>query len=112
MPQNFLSCEREQVLLMPPSLRDWLPEDHLPWFVLASVEQLDLAAFYRSYRAHVERAITVTRSSTGAEPRPVRVWRTQDAPLPRPQRSLHPPLQRALREEHPSLAPDTPRSAL
>ena len=24
MPQNFLSCEREQVLLMPPSLRDWL----------------------------------------------------------------------------------------
>ena len=40
MPQNFLSCEREQVLLMPPSLRDWLPEDHLAWFVLASVESL------------------------------------------------------------------------
>ncbi len=36
---------------MPPSLRDWLPEDHLAWFVLASVEQLDLAAFYTSYRA-------------------------------------------------------------
>ena len=51
MPQNFLSCEREQVLLMPPSLRDWLPEDHLAWFVLASVEQLDLGAFYTSYRA-------------------------------------------------------------
>ena len=51
MSQNFLSCEREQVLLMPPSLRDWLPEDHLAWFVLASVEQLDLAAFYTSYRA-------------------------------------------------------------
>jgi transposase len=51
MPQNFLSCEREQVLLMPPSLRDWLPEDHLAWFVLASVEELDLRAFYDSYRA-------------------------------------------------------------
>ena len=51
MPQNFLSCEREQVLLMPPSLRDWLPEDHLAWFMLASVEQLDLAAFYTAYRA-------------------------------------------------------------
>ena len=51
MPQNFLSCEREQALLMPPSLRDWLPEDHLAWFVLASVEQLDLEAFYTSYRA-------------------------------------------------------------
>ena len=48
MPQNFLSCEREQVLLMPPSLRDWLPEDHLAWFVLASVEQLDLGVFYRA----------------------------------------------------------------
>ncbi len=51
MPQNFLSCEREQVLLMPPSLRDWLPEDHLAWFILATVEKLDLDAFYTSYRA-------------------------------------------------------------
>jgi transposase len=51
MPQNFLSCEREQVLLMPPSLRDWLPEDHLAWFVVAAVEELDLGAFYTSYRA-------------------------------------------------------------
>jgi transposase len=51
MPQNFLSCEREQVLLMPPSLRDWLPEDHLVWFILATVEELDLGAFYTSYRA-------------------------------------------------------------
>ncbi|HET6865882.1 MAG TPA: hypothetical protein VFH80_08160, partial [Solirubrobacteraceae bacterium] len=29
MPQNFLDCDREQAFLMPPSLRDWLPEDHL-----------------------------------------------------------------------------------
>ena len=51
MAQNFLSCKREQVLLMPPSLRDWLPEDHLAWFILAAVEELDLRAFYDSYRA-------------------------------------------------------------
>jgi hypothetical protein len=38
MPQNFLSCDRDQVLLLPPDLRDWLPEDHLAWFVLAVVE--------------------------------------------------------------------------
>jgi hypothetical protein len=25
MPQNFIECDREQVFLMPPSLRDWLP---------------------------------------------------------------------------------------
>ena len=36
---------------MPPSLRDWLPGDHLAWFMPASVEKLDLEAFYTSYRA-------------------------------------------------------------
>ena len=50
MPQNFIECDREQVLLMPPSLREWLPNDHLAWFVLAAVEEMDLAAFYAVYR--------------------------------------------------------------
>jgi transposase len=50
MAQNFLTCDREQVLMMPPSLRDWLPEDHLAWFVLAAVEEMDLSAFYAAYR--------------------------------------------------------------
>ena len=35
---------------MPPDPRDWLPEGHLAWFLLASVEQMDLSAFYGSYR--------------------------------------------------------------
>lgn len=35
---------------MPVSLREWLPENHLAWFVLAAVEELDLAAFYAAYR--------------------------------------------------------------
>ena len=35
---------------MPPSLRDWLAADHLAWFMIETVEQLDLAAFYASYR--------------------------------------------------------------
>ena len=48
---NFLACDREQPFLMPPDPRDWLPEDHLAWFLLASVEQMDLSAFYGSYRA-------------------------------------------------------------
>ena len=34
MPQNFLACDREQELLLPPSLREWLPRDHLAWFVI------------------------------------------------------------------------------
>jgi transposase len=50
MAMNFLACDREQPFLMPPDPRDWLPEDHLAWFLLASVEQMDLSAFYGSYR--------------------------------------------------------------
>ena len=50
MPQNFVACDREQELLLPPSLREWLPEDHLAWLVLEAVGELDLSAFYRAYR--------------------------------------------------------------
>ena len=50
MGQNFIACDRDQELLLPPSLREWLPEDHLAWFVLEAVEELDLAAFYGAYR--------------------------------------------------------------
>lgn len=50
MPQNFLGCDRDQELLLPPSLREWLPEEHLAWFVLEAVDELDLAAFYADYR--------------------------------------------------------------
>ena len=50
MAQNFIACDREQELLLPPSLREWLPEDHLAWFVLDAVDELDLSAFYAAYR--------------------------------------------------------------
>ena len=50
MAQNFLTCDREQELLLPPSLREWLPEDHLAWFVIDAVDALDLRAFYADYR--------------------------------------------------------------
>ena len=51
MPQNFIECDREQELLLPPSLRDWLPDDHLAWFIADAVEEMDLSAFYGAYRA-------------------------------------------------------------
>jgi transposase len=50
MAQNFLACDRDQELLLPPSLREWLADDHLAWFVLEVVDELDLAAFYGAYR--------------------------------------------------------------
>jgi transposase len=51
VPQNFIECDREQELLLPPSLREWLPDDHLAWFVLDAVAEMDLSAFYGAYRA-------------------------------------------------------------
>ena len=50
MPQNFIACDREQALLLPPSLLDWVPPDHLVWTVVASVEEMDLTPFYEVYR--------------------------------------------------------------
>ncbi len=50
MAQNFLTCDRDQELLLPPSLKDWLPSDHLAWFVLDAVDELDLSDFYADYR--------------------------------------------------------------
>jgi transposase len=50
MAQNFIACDREQELLLPPSLREWLPQEHLAWFVLDAVAEMDLAAFHASYR--------------------------------------------------------------
>jgi hypothetical protein len=50
MAQNFIACDREQELLLPPSLREWLPEDHFAWFVLDAVEAIDLTAFLAAYR--------------------------------------------------------------
>jgi hypothetical protein len=51
MGQNFIDCDREQAFLLPPSLRDWLAEDHLAWFVIEAVGRLDLQPFYTAYRA-------------------------------------------------------------
>jgi transposase len=50
MAQNFLGCDRDQAFLLPPSVDDWLPADHFARFVIAVVEQMDLAAFYSEYR--------------------------------------------------------------
>src|SRR5215469_6343822 len=51
MPQNFLFPQRDQPLLMPADMREWLPEDDLVYVVLDAVATLDLGAFRRRYRA-------------------------------------------------------------
>ena len=51
MAYNLIECNREQMYLMPVSLKDWLPEGHLAWFILDAVEAIDLSKFYLKYRA-------------------------------------------------------------
>ena len=49
MGKTYRAYLPEQDLLLPPSLRDWLPEDHLAYFVSDVVEQLDLSAIESVY---------------------------------------------------------------
>jgi len=50
MAQRFVACDREQSFLMPPDVRAWLPEQHLAWFVIDAVAEMNLDAFYAAYR--------------------------------------------------------------
>jgi transposase len=49
MPKTFRTYLPEQSLLLPPSLREWLPDDHLAYFVSDVVDQLDLSAIESVY---------------------------------------------------------------
>lgn len=46
---QFKSYDIDQRLLLPPDLREWLPEGHLVYFILDLVEELDLSEIYASY---------------------------------------------------------------
>ncbi len=49
MPTTFRPYAPEQDLLLQPSLREWLPEGHLSYFISDVIEDLDLGAFYERY---------------------------------------------------------------
>ena len=46
---RFVPVDRETQYLFPPSVQEWLPEDHLARFIVEVVEQLDLSALEQSY---------------------------------------------------------------
>jgi transposase len=47
---NFVAEDRDQLYLLPVSVAEWLPQEHLAYFVLDAVEEMDLSAFYAGYR--------------------------------------------------------------
>lgn len=50
MARSYRPVVRDQEFLLPPNMADWLPEDHLVWFVLDVVDQLDTRRFHASRR--------------------------------------------------------------
>src|SRR5208283_4687883 len=54
MAKTYRSYLPEQDLLLPPSLRDWLPENHLAYFVSDLIDQVDLSGI-ESYYEQEER---------------------------------------------------------
>ena len=93
MAREFAGVQRGQMLLMPPSLAEWLPEDHLVWTVLGAVDQMDLDRFREAYhlagagRAPYDPAVIVavlltpTRAGSGprggSSGRATRMWRSR-----------------------------------
>src|SRR3974377_725897 len=51
MGKTFRPYVPEQELLLPPSVKDWLPDDHLAYFVGDLVDELDLSAIVAPYEA-------------------------------------------------------------
>lgn len=50
MAYNYTMCDRETLFLLPPSLQEWLPQDHLAWFLLDAIEPMDLSPFHAAHR--------------------------------------------------------------
>ncbi|HEX5877126.1 MAG TPA: transposase [Actinomycetota bacterium] len=50
MARTYRPVDREQEFLLPPSMLDWLPEEHLVWFVIAAVQRLDTTRFHARAR--------------------------------------------------------------
>ena len=49
MSTTFRPYQPNQLFLLPPSPKDWLPEDHLAYFISETVDRLDVSVFYRCY---------------------------------------------------------------
>ena len=49
MAREFLPYDLDQQYLLPPSLKEWLPADHLVFFVSDVVDSLDLSPIMREY---------------------------------------------------------------
>jgi transposase len=56
--KRFRVCGLDQPFLLPPSLQDWLPEDHLARFIADVTNELDLSAIYAQYQRQDSRGLS------------------------------------------------------
>lgn len=49
MSRRFRTCDLNQPYLLPPSLNDWLPEDHLARFIADVTDELDISSICADY---------------------------------------------------------------
>lgn len=49
MARVFKCADYQQPMLLPPTIDEWLPDDHLARFIVNIIEQLDLSEIYNSY---------------------------------------------------------------
>ena len=49
MNKSYRPCDPDQQLLLPAALREWLPDDHLSYFISDVVDQLDLSEITARY---------------------------------------------------------------
>lgn len=61
MKSKFITCDRDTLFLMSPSIDDWLPKDHIARFIVEIVDQLDVSEIEKAY------------SSLGRQAYPVKV---------------------------------------
>ncbi len=80
MSKTFLPYDPEQQLLLPVALQEWLPQDHLAYFISDVVDQLDLSAITGLYEEQrgVKALLTAVRFRHGITPMWQHLQRTLD----------------------------------
>jgi transposase len=45
--KGYVPTRRDQLMLLPPDVREWLPKNHLVWFLLDVIERMDTSVLHR-----------------------------------------------------------------
>ena len=65
MSKTYLPYDPDQQLLLPAALQEWLPDDHLSYFISDVVDQLDLLGHHRSLRRRKARRAALPSADDG-----------------------------------------------